>query len=171
MTKEQLKESLINSVPDKDILRFASHVFTQIGNDVIVLKSKYTEQQQKNLNIFSSRVISDSRVSIYDIHDCTDRIVYIDEKAFQRMGKLAIDEYKATNKNIETIGSFSTEGKSKFIVETIEDKENEMKDKIAHNSKTIEISKKLIQKLERENQLLHGQLGGLKQTKKVFGGE
>ena len=174
MTKEQLKEVLISSISNKQVLKLASHVFTKIGDDIIVLKSRYTKEQQKNLNIFSSHVLS-SYPSLYEVQTkCANRIVFIDESVFNDIAKIAINEYKATTKDIDNmdfIGSFSAEGKSKFIIKTIEDKENEMKDKIAHNSKTIEISKKLIKKLERENQLLHGQLGGLKQAKKVFGGE
>lgn len=174
MTKEQLKEALIGSISNKGVLKLASHVFTRIGDDVIVLKSKYTKEQQENLNLSLSHVLS-SCPSTYEIQTkCANRVVFIDESIFNDIAQIAINEYKAMTKdvdNMDFIGSFSAEGKSKFIVATIEDKENEMKDKIAHNSKTIEISKKLIQKLERENQLLHGQLGGLKQTKKVFGGE
>ena len=174
MTKEQLKEALISSIPNKEVLKLASHVFTKIGDDIIVLKSRYTKEQQKNLNIFSSHVLS-SYPSLYEVQTkCANRIVFIDESIFNDIAQIAINEYKAITKdvdNMDSIGSFSAEGKSKFIVQTIDDKEKQIKDKIEKNKKMIKVAEGLVAKLKKQNQDMHCEIGALNKAKKVFKGD
>lgn len=181
MTKGQLVQNLINALPTRSIMDESRMLYTVIDGEYISLKGRlYSVNKMSNEELgqwLDSNVqikilshIQDFVISHNLAKKCRDKVVYISREAFGKRGLDAIDEYKKKDE-VEIIGSFSAEGKSKFIVQTIDDKEKQIKDKIEKNKKMIKVAEGLVAKLKKQNQDMHCEIGALNKAKKVFGGE
>lgn len=181
MTKSQLVQNLIHALPTKSIMDESTILYTIIDGEYICLKNRYYVSDKvsneefgrwldENVEIKISSHIQDFVISHNLAKKCRDKIVYISREAFGKKGLDAIDEHKKKDE-VEIIGSFSAEGKSKFIVQTIDDKEKQIKDKIEKNKKMIRVAEGLVAKLKKQNQDMHCEIGALNKAKKVFGGE
>lgn len=180
MNQKQLIQELIYSLPTNEILHVANTVYTIIDDKVIILKNRYSllDGEQTKYSDDVLKRSTDLRLfnlnlnynALYTLRQkCRGKTIFIDVGAFGKRGQDAIEEFQGKNE-LKVIGSLSAEGKSKLVIDSISDKEKQIKEKIEGNAELIKTAESLVKRLKKENQDLNCELGALNKTKKVFGG-